>query len=157
MKQSGHVVVRNTQKQIPIDIQQVIRDCDRLRALVGYPNFGLHVWITTDQTVRNYNKQYRHIDKTTDILSFPYWPDLLAGQKIKVHDPEDQELGDLIISAPYVARAAQELGVTFDKRLQRLLVHGICHLLGYDHIVDADWRRMRAKEGYLLKRLQEQD
>jgi len=71
----------------------------------------------------------------------------------EVKEEEDKNLGDLIISAEYVTKDAKELNVTFEARMKKLLVHGVCHLLGYDHIIDADWHRMRAKEGFLLKKI----
>ena len=103
--------------------------------------------------IHKYNKEYRHIDKPTDVLSFPYHTELKAGQKIKVKAEEDKNLGDLIIAPEYVMHDLPKWGTTFEKHLQRLLVHGICHLLGYDHINDEDYKVMHKKETQLLKKL----
>jgi rRNA maturation RNase YbeY len=145
--------IKNSQRKIAINIPEMTADLQSLLNALKYPDFDISVLITTNTTIRAYNRDYRDKDKATDILSFPYHPELIAGKRIKVKEPEDKNLGDLIISAEYVTKDAQELKVTFEQRMKRLLVHGVCHLLNYDHIDDADWRRMRAKEGFLLKKI----
>lgn len=113
---------------------------------LGYEGFDLGIWMCSPATIKNYNAQYRNKNKVTDVLSFPYHPELGAGKKIKVTCEEDKNLGDLLICPDYVAQAADKLGSTFEQRMNRMLVHGICHLLGYDHIIDADFAKMIKKE-----------
>lgn len=151
------IALRNTQRTVPIDIVAFSRDAQSMLDALDYGDYDLGIWITNDKTIRTYNRLYRHKDVATDILSFAYHSTLKAGQRIKPKDPEDKNLGDLIISAPYVAARLTEYGTTLPKRLRILLAHGICHLLGYDHIEDTDWRKMRAKESYLLKKVQQLD
>lgn len=145
--------IKNSQRKIHIDADQIEKDLHTILEALNYKDFDISVLVTTNKTIRAYNRDFRHKDKATDILSFPYHPELLAGKRIKVKEEEDKNLGDLIISAEYVIKDAAELKVTFEARMKKLLVHGVCHLLGYDHIIDADWRRMRAKEGFLLAKL----
>lgn len=145
--------IKNQQRKIAIDTKAIERDLVVLLHVLKYDDFDISVLITTNATIRKYNRDFRHKDKPTDILSFPYHPELQAGKRIKVHEPEDANLGDLIISAEYVVQEARALNVTFEARMKLLLVHGVCHLLGYDHIDDADWRKMRAKEAFLLKKI----
>ncbi len=145
--------IKNSQRKIAISADQLKTDLQIILNALNYADFDISVLITTNKTIREYNRDYRHKDKATDILSFPYHPELKAGKRIKVKEEEDKNLGDLIISAEYVTKDAKELNVTFETRIKKLLVHGVCHLLGYDHIIDADWRRMRAKEGFLLKKI----
>jgi probable rRNA maturation factor len=147
------ILIKNQQRKIAIDLKKLETDAQQILVALKYLDFDLGILITTNATIQKYNRDYRHKDKPTDILSFPAHPDLQAGKRIKVHSDDDKNLGDLIISAQYVVKAAHELQVPFEERLEVLLVHGICHLLGYDHITDADWRRMRAKEAFLLKKL----
>lgn len=147
------ILIKNRQKKIAIDVATLQHDAQRILDCLKYPDFDLGILITTNATIRKYNRDYRQKDKPTDILSFPAHPALVAGKRIRVRSEDDKNLGDLIISARYVAQAAHKLNVAFEERLQILLVHGVCHLLGYDHIQDADWRRMRAKEAFLLKQL----
>lgn len=145
--------IKNSQRKIAINADQVKTDLQIILNALNYSDFDISVLITTNKTIRAYNRDYRQKDKPTDILSFAYHAELQAGKRIQVMHEEDKNLGDLIISAEYVAKDAKDLNVTFEARMKKLLVHGVCHLLGYDHIVDADWRRMRAKEGFLLKKI----
>lgn len=147
------LTIKNTQRKIKVDLKAIERDAFKIMDLLGYEGYDLGIWFTTNPTIHRYNKQYRDKDKPTDILSFPYYPELKAGQKIKPYSDEEKNLGDIIISVEYVQKAAKELGVTLDQRMQVLLVHGICHLLGYDHIKDEDYAVMKKKEDFLLKKL----
>jgi rRNA maturation RNase YbeY len=142
---------KNSQHSIKIDAAQLKKDVQTFLSALGYEDFDLGIWITTDATIKKYNREYRHKDKPTDILSFPYHDTLKAGQRIKVQESEDENLGDLIISAAYVKKDAARLGISFERRMRRLLVHGICHLLGYDHMKNADYKVMLAKERELLE------
>lgn len=147
------ILLKNRQRKIQLDTQRLERDAQALLEILDYADFDIGILITTNRTIKNYNREYRHKDKPTDILSFPYHPELKAGKRIKVRFPEDKNLGDIIISAEYVVQEAQKYGVTLYERLQVLLVHGICHLLGYDHITDHDYNIMHAQETYLLQEL----
>lgn len=151
------ILIKNTQRKIAIDTSAVEHYAQQLLELLRYPDYDLGIWITTNKTITCYNKQFRKKNKPTDILSFPYHTKLKAGERIKPKTSEDKNLGDIIISAEYVKRDAARYDMTFEERLRVLLVHGMCHLLGYDHIEDADYRKMRAKESWLLKKLSEID
>lgn len=147
------VHVKNTQRRVPIDKARVVVEVQAILDILDYSDYDIGVWITTNKTIREYNREYRHKDKATDVLSFPYHPTLKAGERIKPYEDEDKNLGDLILSAEYIVEEAKKYNVTFEERLRLLCVHGICHLLGYDHIIDTDFRRMRAKEVAILKKL----
>lgn len=147
------IIIKNTQKRIFINVAELENDAQKILALLKYTDFDIGIWITTNKTIKSYNAQYRKKNKATDILSFPFYPSLKAGERIKAATPEEKNLGDLIISAEYVQKAAKELKTTLEKRIQVLLVHGICHLLGYDHIKDEDYTIMHRKELALLRAL----
>ena len=149
------ITIINKKRKIAIDLTWIDQESQRILEILCYPDFDLGILLTNNKTIQEYNRDYRDKDCPTDILSFPFYPELKAGQRIKAKTPDEKNLGDLIISLEYVQTDAEKHGVTFEERLQKLLVHGVCHLLGYDHIIDADWRRMRAKEGYILKQLRE--
>ncbi len=138
---------------MPLDKARVLVEVQAILDILDYSDYDIGVWITTNTTIRQYNRDYRHKDKATDVLSFPYHPELKAGERIKPLEDEDKNLGDLILSAEYIVEEAKKYNVTFEERLRLLLVHGICHLLGYDHIIDADFRKMRAKEVAILRNL----
>ncbi|HEV2601555.1 MAG TPA: rRNA maturation RNase YbeY [Candidatus Babeliales bacterium] len=144
------ILIKNRQRKIAVDVAQLERDTQTLLDALGYSDFDIGILLTTNATIRKYNREYRDKDKATDILSFPYHTELPAGQSIKVETEDDKNLGDLIISLEYVYNDAQNYDVTFEKRMQELLVHGICHLLGHDHIEDADYETMHKKEMQLL-------
>jgi len=83
-------------------------------------------------------------------LSFPYHTDLKAGEKIKIKEPEDKNLGDIIISLEFAKKDAMELDRFLGTHLEILIAHGIAHLLGYDHQTEKDYKIMCKKERELL-------
>ncbi len=154
---SNLITVRNTQRTIPINVSCVAQWAVQILKLVKFEDFQVNIWITTNETIRRYNARYRDKDKATDILSFPFFT-LVPGehpsaQKGSFLTEEERILGDIIISAPRVLKDATELGTTVDERLKVLLVHGICHLIGYDHKTDAQYAAMHRKEMSILSKI----
>jgi len=94
------------------------------------------------------NHAYRHKDSPTNVLSFPFEPP--PGIPA---DELDGYLGDLVICAPVVAREAAEQGKTTDAHWAHLVIHGVLHLLGYDHQNDAEAAEMEGREREILARL----
>ena len=92
----------------------------------------LSVVLTTDENIHEYNREYRSVDRTTDVLSFPAYEcdDLLA--------PPDGFLGDIMISIPRAREQAKALGHSTEREILFLTVHGVLHLLGYDHMRPED-------------------
>lgn len=90
---------------------------------------------------RQFNRRFRHKDYATNVLSFPYEP--LPGEKTSL-------LGDLVICAPVVAREAAEQGKLLRHHYAHLSLHGVLHLLGYDHQTATDAEKMEALEVRLL-------
>src|ERR1700730_8579130 len=129
--------IRNTQRTVPIDLAQVNIDLGYILTAVKYPNFIVSVWFSTEKTIRKYNMQFRAIDKPTDVLSFPYHVHAKPGIRIVAKNEEDKNLGDILIAPTYVQRQAIHENQTFEERLRIILVHSVCHLLGYDHSEDA--------------------
>ena len=105
----------------------------------------LGVVITDDETVRRLNREYAGDDHATDVLSFS----LREGEEFASPDNVER-LGEVIIAYPTAARQAEEAGHSVDDEVGHLLVHGILHLLGYDHIEPDDEVVMRAREEQLL-------
>lgn len=147
------ITIKNTQRSIPVNTTRMRSHAQKMLATLGYKTFDLGIWLTTNETIRKYNKEYRGKDKTTDILSFSYH-ELTPGQKITPQSPEDENLGDLIISIPYVKKDAPNWGQSFTERLDVLLAHGIAHLLGYDHETEPEYEQMQVVEKRLLKSIQ---
>jgi probable rRNA maturation factor len=97
----------------------------------------------SDELVRRLNRTYRGKDAATNVLSFPYQPPPGA-------DPGDGYLGDVILAAETVQREAAERCIAPAHHLQHLVVHGLLHLLGYDHATDAEAAAMEGLEAEVL-------
>jgi probable rRNA maturation factor len=107
----------------------------------------LSIVLTGDSEVRRLNRQYRKKDKTTDVLSFP----LLEGKKLKDGLNGMFPLGDVVISVPQTRRQAIQQGREFRRELALLLIHGILHLLGYDHVTRPQEKKMFSLQDRLLR------
>lgn len=130
---------------------------------LNYEVPGINCFLTVrccgDPEIQSVNAAYRNTDRSTDVLSFPTVsypagktaggvPDLLK----KEYDDERQAyfLGDLLISCPHMAEQAKEYHHSVYREAAYLLVHGVFHLLGYDHMQEEDRRRMRKAEEKVL-------
>ncbi|MCA3565906.1 rRNA maturation RNase YbeY, partial [Bradyrhizobium sp.] len=110
------------------------------------------VRFTDDAEVHALNRQYRGKDKPTNVLSFPMvQPDLLAS--LANSDDGEVLLGDIVLADGVVAREAAEKGIAVADHATHLIVHGLLHLLGYDHGTDHDAERMEALEREALAAL----
>ena len=147
------ITIKNTQRSITVNTSRMQKHARLMLAALGYKDYDLGIWLTTNETIRKYNKEYRGKDKATDILSFSYH-ELQPGQKINVESPEDKNLGDLIISLEYVQKDAPNWNQSLPGRLDTLLAHGITHLLGYDHETQPEYEQMQVVEKRLLKSIQ---
>lgn len=145
------ITIKQTQRKIPFCTTDYLKKAQKILDHLKYTDYDLGIWLTTDATVRKYNKQFRNKDKATDVLSFPYHPNLQAGERINIVEEEDKNLGDIIISVPFVYRNKKDLKGSFEQRMDHMLVHAICHLLGYDHIEDDEFETMQSLENKLLK------
>lgn len=109
----------------------------------------VNIVMTGDAEVRELNRDYRNKDKTTDVLSFPWECDPEDSEFL---DDEEKLLGELYISVPQVERQAPRFDTTFEEEMNRVTVHGLLHLLGFDHIKPQDRKIMRAREEHHLGR-----
>ncbi len=140
----------NNEQSFPIDTQALQNDAQIILKFLGYATFDLGILLTDIQTMHEFNKKYRDQDKSTDILSFAYHQYVKAGEKISAKNKEDKNLGDIIMCPEYIHKDLPRWNELFEKRIQILLVHGVCHLLGYEHINDEDYELMRQKEAEIL-------
>lgn len=143
------ILIRNEQ-DFPVDVAKLERDAGLILRSLDYGDFDLGILLATPDVIHDYNKQYRDCDKPTDILSFPYHQ-VAAGQKIEPATEDEKNLGDIIMCPAYINDDLVRWDKTFQERIDILLVHGICHLLGYDHIKDADYEVMKLQEDALLE------
>ena len=105
-------------------IRRVITGC---LGSLGVENAEVHVVITGDARIHELNRRFRNLDKATDVLSFPDGDELPSGSRL---------LGEVVISLETARRQAQELGHSEQRELAELALHGVLHLLGYDHEQD---------------------
>ena len=106
--------------------------------------------LVSDRRMRTLNASFRDVDKTTDVLSFPAESDEEAGHTSDDKSNENKQLGDIAIALGVAARQAQEHGHNLRTELRILALHGMLHLLGYDH--ERDGGEMRRIEERLRRR-----
>jgi probable rRNA maturation factor len=112
--------------------------------------------ITDSRTVQRLNRIYRGEDKPTDVLAFQMAPDENRESRGSFVSPPDgvRHLGEVVISYPQAVKQAQEQGHGVTRELTLLIVHGILHLLGYDHELPEEEQMMRDKENEILSLLE---
>jgi rRNA maturation RNase YbeY len=119
-----------------------------LLAAVDHGGSQLSIVLVDDEEMTRLNRRYRGRRKTTDVLSFAQ----LEGDEIE--SPDAQHLGDVVVSVPVAKRQAKDGGWTLEEELLRLIVHGLLHVLGYDHEKSSrEERRMRREEARLCELL----
>lgn len=104
--------------------------------------------------IKDLNRTYRGIDQSTDVLSFAFDEEAEGCKTTSINDPQIHVLGDIIISLEKAQQQGEEYGHGFTRELAFLSVHGMLHLLGYDHQEEHDSRQMRKLEEEILNSLQ---
>ncbi|MGH7906020.1 MAG: rRNA maturation RNase YbeY [Candidatus Binataceae bacterium] len=132
----------------------------KLLGAAGLSDWEISLVLTNDQKVRELNRQFRGIDRPTDVLSFPQVDDESAALprpfergrvSLTTEITPDRTLGDVVISVDTAMRQSVRRGISAERRLDELLVHGFLHLLGYDHArSQAEADRMFARESESL-------
>ena len=141
------IEVLNRQRLVGVDKKHAAELARTVLQNIGRREATLTITFVRDRLMRRLNRDYRGLDKPTDVLSFAYHEsaDEFAA------DETEQFLGDVVISVETAARYAQELGLTFERELEHLVVHGTLHLAGYDH--ETDNGEMQRLERKLRKQL----
>lgn len=134
-------------------LQRLQQGLEAVASLNGLPQEAeVDVTIVDDEEIHSMNREYRGMDRPTDVLSFALdedcededEPELIGG-------PEEHLYGDIIISAETALRQAEEYGHGLEREMTYLAVHGMFHLLGYDHMTEEDKAEMRAREEEALR------
>ena len=134
-------------------IKRVVEQCFKEEKLVNSKLY-ISITLTTPEHIHEINKQYRNVDKETDVLSFPMFEKNELDEKIENKDFEYEDvLGDIVISIEKVKGQAEEYSHSFERELSYMIVHGFYHLMGYDHIKEEDKIVMRPKEENILNKL----
>ena len=142
--------VQNRQRTVAIHTAVVKRRLRWIMAYLGCSDRELSVVFGSDRLLQELNGTYRHKDRVTNVLAFPQHPTYEG-------EPVTAMLGDVIVSLPTAAREAYALQQSLEERVVYLLLHGILHLLGYDHERSATQRRhMEALERRVLAYLHDE-
>jgi len=135
-------------EQLENIVTAVLQKAAEIHALA--PQTEVSVVLADDPYIRELNRDYRGKDRATDVLSFALnegdEPDIIDG-------PEELLLGDIIISLETAERQAGEFGHSLERELAYLTVHGMLHLLGFDHEDEAERQTMRREEERVLTEL----
>lgn len=129
------VVIENKQKavKIPTGIRMLIRRCcNAVLVMEKFEgNAEVDVSIVSDEQIREINYEHRHLDRSTDVLSFP-----LGENGVYDIDPATgaKMLGDIVISIEHAQKQARDYGHSLQREVGYLTVHSMLHLLGYDHV-----------------------
>lgn len=135
-------------------INQVLEKCYEVEK-IDTTKIYINIILTNPEVIRQINKEYRNIDKETDVLSFPMFEKEELEQLLKKQGTIEQDiLGDIIISIPKVIEQAKEYNHSFERELAYMTVHGFYHLMGYDHMEEEEKKVMRAKEENILEQLE---
>ena len=149
------VTLENNQEKVSIpealeaDLTKAMNVVAELEALS--PQTEVDITLVDHAAIHELNRTYRGIDRPTDVLSFA----LDEGEEEPEVDDDEIEhlLGDVIISAPTAVRQGEEYGHGLEREMTYLAVHGMLHLLGYDHMEEKDKLIMRKREEEVLRRL----
>ncbi|WP_075724990.1 rRNA maturation RNase YbeY [Tissierella creatinophila] len=142
------VFLDNRQSKVDIDekildtLIRVVKESLRVEDLEG--DFEVSISFVENEEIKELNKEYRGIDKETDVLSFPLDEDLLVPVPL---------LGDIIISVEKALEQAQEYGHSLERELAYLTAHSMLHLCGHDHMENQEKIIMRDKEKEIMKSL----
>ncbi len=133
------------------------------RAMDGFVlsdvDLAIELLFVDEEEIRRLNRETRGMDKVTDVLSYPSLdgiqgkPLLKAEHPFEIDEEEKLLLGSIVICCQRAKEQAIEYGHSYERELHYLIVHGVMHCLGYDHITDEDRAQMREKEEYILTKL----
>lgn len=176
----GTISIFNEQAALPhLDLTRLEKTLHDIRHIIGYTTYDVTLVLNDDTQMRQLNRESRDIDAPTDILSFPFQDVIIEPGLLDEPDfdiPDYYNLGDLFVDVSYVIRRCQqdqeeyenhsniednERGVSGamakiynpEQRIHMLLIHGMLHLVGYDHIEDDEYELMVTKEEEILQKL----
>ncbi|WP_288313795.1 rRNA maturation RNase YbeY [uncultured Selenomonas sp.] len=147
------VIISNYPEELSFstEIEENVRAAaEKVGELYGVENGEVSVTLTNNDYIHQLNRKYRQIDRPTDVLSFALneseEPDIENGPDINV-------LGDIILSVERAEEQAADYGHSLRREIAFLTVHGMLHLLGYDHMEEADRLEMEKEQRYVMEQL----
>ena len=147
------VIISNYPEELAVPqeyVDNVAAAAEMVGRLYGVENGEVSITLTDNAYIHKLNKQYRGIDRPTDVLSFALneseEPEIEGGMTVNV-------LGDLIISVERAEEQAADFGHSVRREMAFLTVHGMLHLLGYDHMKDEEREEMEAEQRFVMEKL----
>lgn len=139
------ISIQNRQKLFPVDVGRLRRSLKRLLKELGFPDGDVSLLLVDDDQIREINKNYLQRDRPTNVISF-------AMREGGFGDLNPEILGDIILSAETAARDAMACDISFMDEVEFLLIHGLLHLLGYNHenVGSGEAEKMKKLEGELF-------
>ncbi len=133
------------------DMERIVRKAVEITGpLYDVENCEVSITLTDDEHIHKMNLEYRGLDRPTDVLSFAF----VDSEEPEVEDgPDTEVLGDIIISLERAWAQSQEYGHSMERELSFLTIHGMLHLLGYDHMEEEERMEMEEEQRYIMGKL----
>jgi len=128
---------RNQVRRSGVDARALKAAMRKLLESVDEPDAAISVTLVDDDTIAVLNREHRGKNNPTDVLSFPLEPEHFANERL---------LGDIVISVDTARRQAADYDAPLQREIERLMIHGLLHVLGHDHVDPQERRRMEAEE-----------
>ena len=148
-----NVIISNYPEDLEVPqeyVENVTAAAQKVGELYGVENGEVSITLTNNDYIHELNREYRGIDRPTDVLSFALneseEPEVTGGSDINV-------LGDLVISVERAEEQAKDFGHSVKREMAFLTVHGMLHLLGYDHMEEADRLEMEKEQRFVMEKL----
>lgn len=129
--------------------EEILRAADAVGEIYGVEDCELSITLTDDEHIRALNKNFRGVDKATDVLSFAF----RESDEPEIFGADFEILGEVIISLERAKVQAQDFGHSFLREVIFLEVHGLLHLLGYDHMNDDERLEMETEQKFIMSKL----
>jgi len=149
-------MILNRQKKVPLAEQPLNEFLDQILHELNFPQAEVSIAFVSDAEMAKWNQNFRHKKGPTDVLSFPALSKRHAKRKpavVKSPVTTGGFLGDIAIAPETARRFAKENGRTVDNEIRILMLHGVLHLMGYDHESKSDFGQMKRIEQKLRRRL----
>jgi probable rRNA maturation factor len=145
------VLIEDRQNRHRLPEQKILTTARRILNALAYPDAQLSILIVDDAQIAEFNRAYLNHAGPTNVISFPMQEGPFSGISPDL-------LGDVVISADTAHREAVEAGMEMAERFNQLLIHGILHLTGYDHVhSEEEAAVMEQKSNELMQRIQEEE
>lgn len=146
------IIISKDPENLNVDekiIDEIKKAVEIIGELYDLKNFSVSITLTNDEIIHELNKNYRGIDRPTDVLSFAF----RESDEPEIFDSEIEILGDIIISIERAKIQSEEYGHSFLREIIFLTVHGMLHLLGYDHIEESERLEMETEQKFIMEKL----